>query len=458
MRIKDIDSTAYPLPSDILSEKAAGNFAYARELIRRRLYNSDTSECMRKRLLHELSVLDMTEAEYYMDRDEVISEIRLKVPDFSEKQFDEMLLNGLIDYCYIEGRKRFLSTACDSLFNTYPQLFPALGEGWRTKARAEDGIVNSVSPGDSFGAHICLRHAIEIHPRADAAGEVCHVHIPVPRAAAPNISKLKIRTSHASARFSPEGAAMHTVYFEAPAKDGVKFSVEYEYDYKDICVDMYSGAEPLKLVSVTADELESSLADESPHIHMSPFIRALAAEIIGDETSPLKKARAIYDYLTTRCHYRFTRGYSAIDNIPEWFLVNGHGDCGTMALSFIALCRSVGIPAGWSSGMFAGPDIVAHHDWAWVYIEGYGCRPVDISFGGSANRVGNESKRRFYFGNLDPFRTVFNSNVSCEFDPPKRFMRRDIVDNQDGEVEFDSRGAFADEYSVTIEDMGIKSF
>jgi len=458
MKINDIESTAYPLPSDILAEKAAGSFTAARELIRRRLDNSDTSDCMKKRLLHELSVLDMTEADYCRDRDEVISEIRRKVTDFSEKQFDELLLGGLVDYCYIDGRKRFLSTACDSLFNTYPQLFPALGDGWRTRARVEDSIVNTASAGDGFGAHICLRHTVELRPRADAASEVCHVHVPVPWKSAPNISSLKIRPSDASARFSPESAAMHTVYFEAPAKGGLKFSVEYEYDYKDTCVDMYNGVEPLKFISVPEAELAEYLADEPPHMHISPFIKAVAAEIIGDETAPLMKARAIYDYLTTKCHYRFTRNYSAIDNIPEWFLVNGHGDCGTMALAFITLCRSVGIPAGWNSGLFAGPDFVGNHDWAWVYVEGYGCRPVDVSFGGSANRVGNEPKRRFYFGNIDPFRAIFNSDVSCEFEPPKRFMRRDIVDSQDGEVEFDSRGAFADEYSVTIEDMGIKSF
>jgi hypothetical protein len=48
-----------------------------------------------------------------------------------------------------------------------------------------------------------------------------------------------------------------------------------------------------------------------------------------------------------------------------------------------------------------------------------------------------------YFGNLDPFRMVANSEFQTEFNPVRRFMRNDPYDNQTGEIETD-HGPLAD--------------
>ena len=47
---------------------------------------------------------------------------------------------------------------------------------------------------------------------------------------------------------------------------------------------------------------------------------------------------------------------------------NRRGDCGIMALTFITLCRLVGIPARWQSGLSVSPTGVGCHDWAMFYI------------------------------------------------------------------------------------------
>ena len=46
----------------------------------------------------------------------------------------------------------------------------------------------------------------------------------------------------------------------------------------------------------------------------------------------------------------------------------------------------------------------------------------------------------YYFGNLDVFRMVANSDIQSELMPPKKHLRADEIDNQIGEIEFEDRG------------------
>ena len=75
------------------------------------------------------------------------------------------------------------------------------------------------------------------------------------------------------------------------------------------------------------------------------------------------------------------------------------------------------------------------HDWAEFYAEPYGWLFADPSFGGSAFRSGDEERRRFYFGNLDPFRMPANGAFQQPFFPASTQWRRDPYDNQAGEME-----------------------
>lgn len=68
-----------------------------------------------------------------------------------------------------------------------------------------------------------------------------------------------------------------------------------------------------------------------PHVVFTPYLRALAKEIVGDETNALLKARKIYDFITTQAVYRFMPPYLTVPNIPEYFLSGLRGDCGVQA-------------------------------------------------------------------------------------------------------------------------------
>ena len=68
---------------------------------------------------------------------------------------------------------------------------------------------------------------------------------------------------------------------------------------------------------------------------------------------------------------------------------------------------------------------------------------VELAF-----RDGDEARRDFYFGNLEPWRLPLCSAFQQELNPPRRFLRRDPYDNQNGEIESLTRALDADEYET----------
>jgi transglutaminase-like putative cysteine protease len=189
-------------------------------------------------------------------------------------------------------------------------------------------------------------------------------------------------------------------------------------------------------------------------------LRSVAAEAVGHETNPVRKAKAIFDWVAAHLSYSFALEYSTIPNISAYSLERGYGDCGQQTLVFIALCRQQGIPARWQSGWFLFPGAKNIHDWAEIYLQPWGWVPVDVDLGNAVYRYGHslaESERReardFYFGGLDQYRMAANSDHNQRLDPAKRWWRSDDVDFQRGELEWEGRNIYFDQlsYELTIE-------
>jgi hypothetical protein len=125
------------------------------------------------------------------------------------------------------------------------------------------------------------------------------------------------------------------------------------------------------------------------------------------------------------------------------------GDCGMQAILFITMCRIANIPAKWQSGWYINPYYASPHDWAQAYIEPYGWIPVDPSFG-DLEKNKNIFQRDFYFGNMDGFRMSANEDFQVDFDPSKRYLRSDPIDNQHGEVENDQENIYSDKFRYKI--------
>ena len=71
---------------------------------------------------------------------------------------------------------------------------------------------------------------------------------------------------------------------------------------------------------------------------------------------------------------------------------------------------------------------------------------ADTSYGPGAVRLEKEERRKFYFGNLDPYRMVANNDFMEPFTIDKDHWRADPYDNQFGEMETTDRGLCYDEY------------
>ena len=166
---------------------------------------------------------------------------------------------------------------------------------------------------------------------------------------------------------------------------------------------------------------------------VTPQKQILAKTIVGTLTNPVLQASKIYDWIAGNFEWAGAREYSTIPNIPEYVLHIQHGDCGQVALLYITLCRSIGIPARWESGWMLHPGEVNLHDWAETYFEGIGWVPTDPSFGRGTR---TEALADYYKSGLDVYRMAANEGVCGDFSPKKTFVRSETVDSQAGEVEW----------------------
>ncbi len=280
-----------------------------------------------------------------------------------------------------------------------------------------------------------IRASLRIKEESFQKGSVT-VHIPVP-AKSPQLRDIRIlAVSSETYEAALADSSQRAVCFREDMQENHDFWVEYSYVNRVDYVEM----KPEEVQPVNPAEYEEDLREQLPHIRFTPYMRELAGRLTEGLENPLEKARSIYDYITTHVEYAFVRNYFTIENLAEYAAVGGRGDCGIQALMFITLCRIAGVPARWQSGLYTTPYSAGCHDWAQVYIAPYGWRYVDCSFGGSARREGDEERRKFYFGNLDPFRMVANSRFQQEFDVKKSFLRADPYDNQRGEAEYEDKG------------------
>jgi len=445
----DLTCLAMPLPEDIMKEKWSGHFDRARAMINCRMEEPNLPEILRIRLAWELKNLDHLECRYTVSREEALAQVQEAIPGMTEEEFEQLQMENKMDWSYINGEAYFLDNFCRNLVRVYPKLLK------RSEKSGDDGAetaagdpllteyIGSLTNGQETAVRIHLRHDLYLKPEAVEEGKTLHVYIPLP-VERDQVTNLRvIATSHKPKKMPDLSEPQPTVYFEEKAEKGQIFSVEYAFDHVERYVDLSQA--DLNAVAEAAknlpEDVKPYLAEELPHLVFTPYLKALAAELKGEETNPLVIARRFYDFVTKQVDYRFVRDYASIDNLSEYCAVNLRGDCGIQALCFIVLCRIAGIPAKWQSGLAAEPDSIGEHDWAQFYVPSIGWVYADPSFGGGARRRGDEAQRLFYFGNLDPYRIPINNAFPGGFVPEKKFLRDD-PDNQCGEAEYDDHGIY----------------
>lgn len=306
------------------------------------------------------------------------------------------------------------------------------------------------------GAHrVKYRFSIDVPVTEDIVGDSVMVWMPVPLATQRQ-KDIKIIDSYPKKHvLSADRSPHNSIYFEAPAKN-IGDTLHFWYTAEYITQGEYFPEDyilkNIKDYDINSDIYKAYTEFEAPHIIR---LDSLARKIVGNETNPYKKSELVYNYINSTYPWAGAREYSTIPSIPEYVIEEGHGDCGQVALLYISLMRTLGIPARWESGWMLHPGEKNLHDWAEVYFEGIGWVPVDLSFG-RYSRAKSKDAKNFYSHGIDAHRFAANHAVGHQFYPPKRFVRSETVDAQMGEVETTKGNLFYPDWSQHLELISVE--
>ena len=433
---KDIPCLALELPDEVKKYRDVYDFDGEISAIDELLKGLDPNSDEAKRLVFERIIANGLKDDYHIDENELLLKLQEKFPRCTADTLKKLTEMNYADYIVKNGKVYYQNDAKRNLFGAGRVFLEHLDE---------DGNILPHEPrpdkfkNETFMAlkeqgvrafRFTVKVKLKIKEEFERVGEEITVHIPYPAICDCQPYSELIESSHPV--YISE-AGHRTACIKTTLKKDEEFFVIFKFDrvvkYIDLDYNNVSSEQP----SFYTDEL-------LPHIRFTPYLVDLAHKIKGDETNPLKIARKVYDYVTENINYSYLRDYLYIDQIPEYVLKNGKGDCGAQALTFITLCRILKVPAKWESGLRVGPDINSIHDWAQIYIAPYGWIPVDLTDGGGARRNLDTLKREYSFGNIDPYRMTACNDYQMQFDPPKKFMRCDPYDNQLGEAEYNDYG------------------
>ena len=435
------ETQVFDLPEDLQRAKMNGDFDALGELIDLRLRDARLTPMMRQRLETEKLCLDRWLRRYPYDRKAALELCKKRIKDFTEEEFDSLEKQGVMDFLYVKGEKRYLSSFCGTLIKMLPEIAarqldkkPYVDDGAST-----DEFIKYVKQHGSAAYRYRIRSSLKIEDEAFESGETYTVHVPVPAASAQQKAGDITITADPDAMISKPDALLRAVCWKRTLEKNEPFVTEFSYTSRISYVDPMHDA-PRVVYPDALPPCEDDLSEQLPHIVFTPYLKQLAHYIAGDEKRPLHIAKKIYDYITLNVRYSFMRTYILIDRHAEYCALNLKGDCGIQAILFITLCRILGVPARWQSGLTVDKFGTGSHDWAQFYTEEFGWLFADPSYGGGGTRQENEEKRLFYFGNVDPFRMVANRRYLSEFEVPKKFIRFDPCDSQEGEAESTKAG------------------
>ena len=425
-----VDALSMPLPEDILKRKWAGDFEGAVKAIDMRLAG-ELPPMLRARLECEKERIRRLPTQYPFTRAQALAKLQELVPDVTEEEFDLLELQGRIDFIYVAGEKRYFVRAHRSVCK-HPDMQRRAGKGGPDNAWLDPMIRRIIDEG-SMTRRITVEASVYVDREDFTPGEYL-AHLPVPARTAQQRDVVILEGDPDGV--NPEDAPARTAWWRRELDAWRDFRLTYAYTscirYAD---PLHAPAPAQPLYPDAAPPCEADLAEDGAFMRFTPYLRALADDLMAGDATDAEKAWRCYEFVTTKVDYGFMRDYFQIADLNEYCAVNLRGDCGLQALLFILLCRIGGIPARWQSGMALEPAYCGSHDWAQFYLPGWGWLFADCSYGGSAWRSGSDMRHRFYFGNIEPMRMAANRAFQAELQPEKHALRTDPYDNQAGEIE-----------------------
>jgi len=427
------------LPEEVKMYHYSGDFEGELACIHRWLKKS-LPESQRKRLEIQRIFAEQLLSDYELTETQFVSALRERYPAVPDHIADLLIEKGNLDFILKKGVRHFQYQAITNACNRHGDEMMAFGDPEHKAADSSQSgheHILAMQKEGSLSYRYEVEEWIKLEPHAERVGETLRLWFPYPVACDTQPAD-EIKLISSSHPVTITGDVHRTAFMEVPCEAGATYSVRFSFVQKAKYTDL-SGHTPTGLpagLGLSAEDLEKYTSEQYPHIRFTPTVLALANEIKGEETDPLLIAKRIYDWICDNVRYSYVRDYLLIENIPEFVMVNRYGDCGTMALVFITLCRALGIPAKWQSGSSCRPDGIGSHDWCMFYVAPYGWLYCDPSYGEGAARSHNTVRREHYFGNLDPFRLVASNEFQQPLTPDKALCRMDPYDNQSGEGEY----------------------
>jgi hypothetical protein len=201
----------------------------------------------------------------------------------------------------------------------------------------------------------------------------------------------------------------------------------FYYDFEVTVDEVKTKVDPVKTEPYNKSSKEYIRYTRSePWLEITPEIQAKAREIVKEVTNPYYQAKNLFNWVVDSLTYAIpeTENRGAVKTLKRM-----KGDCGEFAGIFVAMCRSLGIPARWIiANWFTGEG----HAWAEFLLPPYGWLPVDpaaaqLVESGLKGQLGEEQiikfmesrgvqtrERDYFFGNLYPKRLIVQKGLNIE--------------------------------------------
>ena len=410
---------------------------------------------MRQRYSWDRDLSQRLATDFCRTREEVKDYIRKYDPYVTDEQIDAWTESGKLESMVIGKRTMYFRNAAPNLFRLVPEMKAKkeLIDGQPTGGHEEIDAVTIpaiMEAGTTLALpkRMRVRFSLTVPVNTLRPGKTLRCWLPYPRSDVDRQTDIKFIEAGVDSvaypmdkiTFSDPSCAHSSLYMEAKTnryKD-VTFYEVFEYtsfgEWHPIDPDLVIPYD------TSTEEYKEYTAEREKHIIFTDRIKAIADSLSSGISNPYLQAKAFFTWIDDTFPWASAREYSTMENIPEYVLTEGHGDCGMKTLLLLTMCRYKGIPARWESGLMMHPGNGNLHDWGKLYFEGYGWVPVDQSFG--ITPYGGY----FFLGGIEPYRLIVNNDYGREFSPAKKYPRSETVDFQRGEVEWEGGNLYFNQW------------
>ena len=303
----DIKLMSVELPDSLKSLRYAGRYKEELDEIER-LLDPNTfpkfDPIMEARLKLERYFAWGLMNDYRTTEEEMIALIAEKHPGFGRENLTDIINTGHADYLLTAEGLRFQKDAGANILGgrcaKYLWEFDHPGETYTPGIGENENI--RIQKETGFHAY---NYTVNMWIKPDAAhereGKILRAWLPFPCECEEQSDIKLLSVSHPN--YIVSNAGTRTVYAEFPYHKGEKFEITFSFTntarYKELSFDAARNDVPPQL-RVFTEEYE-------PHIIFTPYLKKLAAYLMGSETNHLKIARRFYDYVTNHVKYSFVR-------------------------------------------------------------------------------------------------------------------------------------------------------